>query len=85
LAAEEFAGPSSRSITADAFAAIEATLPEGSEADGRPDGKGDYLWSRCHHGVLDRVKAIRGLGESYSDVIIRIAPPVVFVMTFSAA
>jgi hypothetical protein len=31
------------SIFAAAFAAIEATLPNDSEADGRPDGKGGYL------------------------------------------
>jgi hypothetical protein len=63
LAAEEFAGPSSRSVTADAFAAIEATLPEGSEADGRPDGKGGYLVT-LPHGVIDRLKAIRGPARS---------------------
>jgi hypothetical protein len=31
------------SISAEALAAIEATLPEGREADRRPDGKGGYL------------------------------------------
>jgi hypothetical protein len=47
------------SITADAFKAIEATLLEGYEADARPDGKGGYLVT-LPHGVLDRLKAIRG-------------------------
>jgi hypothetical protein len=31
------------SITAEAFAAIEATLPKGVKGAPRPDGKGGYL------------------------------------------
>jgi hypothetical protein len=27
----------------------------------------------CPHAVLDRLKALRGAGESYGDVILRIA------------
>jgi hypothetical protein len=38
----------------------------------RPDGKGDYLVT-LPRGVIDRLAAMRGPGESYSDVIIRIA------------
>jgi hypothetical protein len=60
------------SITADAFAAIAATLPSGSKADVRPDGKGGYLITLPPR-VIDALKAMRGPGESYSDVIIRIA------------
>jgi hypothetical protein len=47
-------------------------LPEGSKAEARPDGKGDYLVA-LPHCVIDRLKALRGPGDSYSDVIIRIA------------
>jgi hypothetical protein len=59
------------SITADAFAAIAATLPSGSKADVRPDGKGGYLVTLDRH-VVDRLAAMRGPGESYSDVITRV-------------
>jgi len=38
----------------------------------RPDGKGGLLIV-LPHGVLDRLKALRGAGESYSDVIVRVA------------
>jgi hypothetical protein len=60
------------SITSEAFAAIEATFAKGSKADARPDGKGGYLIV-LPHALLDRLKAMRGAGESYSDVILRLA------------
>jgi hypothetical protein len=60
------------SITAEAFAAIEATLPKGTKGEPRPDGKRGYLVA-LPHGVIDRLKAMRGTGESYSDVILRLA------------
>ncbi len=60
------------SITGEAFAAIEATLPNGTQGEARPDGKGGYAIV-LPHGVLNRLKAMRGAGESYSDVILRIA------------
>ena len=60
------------SITAEAFAAIEATFAKGSKADARPDGKGGYLIV-LPHAVLDRLKAMRHAGESYSDVIPHLA------------
>jgi hypothetical protein len=60
------------SITAEALVAIAATLPDTREADARPDGKGGYLIV-LPHAVLDRLKAMRGPGESYSDVILRLA------------
>jgi hypothetical protein len=41
------------SITAEAFAAIEATLPKGMKGKPRPDGKGGYLIV-VPHDVLDR-------------------------------
>jgi hypothetical protein len=60
------------SITTEAFAAIEATLPKGTRGEARPDGKGGYLVV-LPRGVIDRLKALRGAGESYSDVTLRIA------------
>jgi hypothetical protein len=48
------------------------TLVEGSKADARPDGKGGYLIV-LSHAILDRLKTMRGPGESYSDVILRVA------------
>jgi hypothetical protein len=45
---------------------------EGSEAEARPDGKGGYLVT-LPRAVLDRLKATRGPGESYSDVILWLA------------
>ena len=60
------------SITAEALAAIAATLPAGREADRRPDGKGGYFIT-LPHGVADRLKAMRGPGQSYSDVIVALA------------
>jgi hypothetical protein len=59
-------------ITAEAFASIAGTLVEGSKADARPDGKGGYLIV-MPHAILDRLKTMRGPGESYSDVIITMA------------
>jgi hypothetical protein len=38
----------------------------------RPDDKGGYLIALLH-AVLDRLKAMRGPGKSYSDVILRLA------------
>jgi hypothetical protein len=60
------------STTAEAFAAITATPPEGLRAEARPDGKGRYLVT-LPHGIVDRLKALGGPGESYSDVILRVA------------
>jgi hypothetical protein len=60
------------SITAEAFAAIAATFPEEWRAEARPDEKGGYLLT-LPHSVIDLLKAIRGPGESYSDVITRVA------------
>jgi hypothetical protein len=56
------------SITPAAFAAIKATLPKESHAETRLDGKGGYLIT-LPRGVLDRLAAMRGPGESYSDMI----------------
>jgi hypothetical protein len=60
------------SITAEAFAAIEARVPKGTKDVSRLDGKGRHLIV-LPHGTLDRLKAMRLADESYSDVILRIA------------
>ena len=47
-------------------------MPEGSEANPRPDGKGGYLVTLAQ-GVFHRLAELRGRGGSYSDVIVRLA------------
>jgi hypothetical protein len=60
-------------ITAQAFDAIAATMPLGSVGYERdPDGHGERLiWLEPH--ILNKLRYLRGPGESYSDVIIRLA------------
>jgi hypothetical protein len=60
-------------ISQAAFDAIAATLPLGSISfESEVDDNGDRLiW--LPRSVVDRLKAIRGPGESYSDVILRVA------------
>jgi hypothetical protein len=59
-------------ITAEAFAAIEARLPFGSVGYERdPDDNGERLiWLEPH--VVDKLRYLRGPGESYSDVILKL-------------
>jgi hypothetical protein len=59
-------------ISAAADEAIAATLPFASVGvESEPDPKGErQIWLEPR--VLDRLKAIRGPGESYSDVIVRV-------------
>ena len=61
------------SNTAKAYAAIKATLPEGADSwPIQPDGLGGVrIW--LEHKFVDRLRALRSPGESYSDVIIRLA------------
>ena len=60
------------SITAEALAAIAATLPDDREAECRPDGKGAYFVT-LRREVLDKLNFLRGPDESYSDVILSVA------------
>ena len=60
------------SISAEALAAIAATLPDRRDADRRPDGKGGYFIT-LPHGVVDRLNYLREPGQSYSDVILSLA------------
>jgi hypothetical protein len=54
-----------------AFEAIAATLPFASAGfEHEPDAKGQrQIW--LQRSVIDRLRALRGPGESYSDVILR--------------
>ena len=60
-------------ISPEAFEAIAKTLPLGSVGyENATNEKGERLiW--LDPGVLARLKAMRGPGESYSDVILRLA------------
>ena len=60
-------------ITAEAFDAIVKTLPVGSVGyEAEPDAQGDmHIWIDDRQ--ADKLGAMRGPGESYSDVILRIA------------
>jgi hypothetical protein len=60
-------------ITEAAFDAIARTLPAGSVAyePAVEDGGLRYIWLEARW--VDRLKSYRGPGESYSDVIMRLA------------
>jgi hypothetical protein len=60
------------SITAEALVAIAKSFPMGWRAEGSLDGKGGYLLV-LPRGVADLLRAIRQPGESFSDVILRVA------------
>ena len=59
-------------VTAAAFEAISGTLPLGSVGFERePDANGERLiWLAPN--LLNRLRALRGPGESYSDVILKL-------------
>ena len=61
------------SITRAAFEAIASTLPLGSVGyENKTNERGERLiW--LDHAVVSRLRAMRGRGESYSDVILRLA------------
>jgi hypothetical protein len=56
------------SITAEAHAAIRSRLPKGVRAEPRLDEGGGFKITLDRH-TLDRLTALRGPGESYSDVV----------------
>ena len=60
-------------ISQSAFDAISATLPLGSVSyENASNDRGErYVWLEPR--VVDRLRALRGPGESYSDVILRLA------------
>jgi hypothetical protein len=60
-------------ISVEAFEAIARTLPLGTVSyENKTNERGERLiW--LDPNVVDRLRAMRGPGESYSDVILRIA------------
>jgi hypothetical protein len=60
-------------ISQAAFEAIAATLPFGStSSENKTNERGERLiW--LDHAVVARLRAVRGPGESYRDVILRVA------------
>jgi hypothetical protein len=60
-------------ITVEAFEAICATLPLGSVGyENKANERGErFVW--LDPAVVNRLRAMRGPGESYSDAILRIA------------
>lgn len=60
-------------ISVEAFDAIARTLALGSVGyENKTDENGDRLiW--LDRAVVDRLRSLRGVGESYSDVILRLA------------
>ena len=60
-------------ISAEAYTAMAATLPGNVRIERERAQNGDvYIW--LDPGVVNRLKALRGPGESYRDVILRLAP-----------
>ena len=59
-------------ITAEAYDAIKASLPGGWARPAGPDGL-IRVW--VYRKIADQLGELRGTGESYSDVILRIARP----------
>ena len=60
------------SITTQALFAIASSFPMGWRAEGDLDGKDGYTLV-LPRGVADLLSAIRQPGESFSDVILRVA------------
>jgi hypothetical protein len=60
-------------LQAAAFDAIAATLPVGSVAFERDTGdKGErHIWLAAE--IVNKLRRLRGSGESYSDVILRLS------------
>jgi hypothetical protein len=60
-------------VTAEAYAAIKATLPADTQTwPTSPADQGDVvIW--LDQAMLDRLEATREPGDSYSDVIMRLA------------
>jgi hypothetical protein len=62
-------------ISRAAFDAIASTMPLGSVANEREANANGERYVLLAPNVVDRLKAMRGPGESYSDVILRQAKP----------
>jgi hypothetical protein len=60
-------------ISAEAFEALASTIPLGSVLFEKELDANGQCHVRLNRAVVSRLKAMRGPGESYSDVILRIA------------
>jgi hypothetical protein len=60
-------------ISVEAFEAIAATLPLGSVGYENETNERGERHIGLDHAVVARLRAMRGPGESYSDVILRLA------------
>jgi hypothetical protein len=58
-------------VTEAALVAIAKTLPEGTVL--HVDRRGGQSFIHLEEAIVDRLGAMRGPGENYSDVILRIA------------
>jgi hypothetical protein len=65
-----FLGMIAIAIVPAAYEAIKATLSDGAPRSIGPDGQ-MQIW--LDHAVVDRLRALRRPGESYSDVILKLA------------
>ena len=63
------------SISLEAYEAISATLPEGDAAQPPQIDERGGVRFLVDRRTLDRLTALRRPGESYSDVILRLAAP----------
>jgi predicted CopG family antitoxin len=61
------------SITAEAYEAIKATLPEAAESFPAQTDERSLIRIWLDRPFVDRLGQMRGPGESYSDVIMRVA------------
>ena len=61
------------SISLEACDAVSATLPHGDVAQPPQIDERGGVWFLVDHKTLDRLTALRGPGESYSEVILRMA------------
>jgi hypothetical protein len=61
-------------ISPEAFDAIAKTMPMGSvDSEAKTDAEGKVLHVWLEEKWLNRLKLLRGPGESYSDAILRLA------------
>ena len=60
-------------VTSEAYAAIKATLPADTQTWPTSPGDQGHVVISLDQATIDRLDAMRGPGESYSDVIFRLA------------
>ena len=60
-------------ITVEAYDALASTIPPGSVVFEKEIDANGQCHVRLNRAVVDRLRSLRGAGESYSDVILRVA------------